>query len=65
VFDGIRNAAIDDRYAWFADFYDNFFNTDKFLGNRLSEEALRNAPHGMLWTHATSINEILLRFLAK
>jgi peroxiredoxin len=32
-----------DRYAWFTNFYKNFFNTDVFLGNRLSEEALRNA----------------------
>ncbi|MDQ0678947.1 non-heme chloroperoxidase [Arthrobacter pascens] len=134
VFDGIRTAATEDRYAWFNDFYDNFFNTDNFLGNRLSEAALRNAwnvasgsswyasfavvdswltdfrsdidtvtvpalivhgtddrilpidatgrefakrlpsaeyveiddaPHGMLWTHGTEINDILLRFLNK
>ncbi|WP_043444392.1 alpha/beta fold hydrolase [Arthrobacter sp. L77] len=134
VFDGIRSAAIEDRYAWFTNFYNDFFNTDNFLGNRLSEGALRNAwnvasgaswyasfavvdswltdfrgdvgkitvpalivhgtddrilpidstgreftkrlpsaeyveiedaPHGMLWTHATEINEILLRFLSK
>ncbi|WP_338403314.1 alpha/beta hydrolase [Arthrobacter bussei] len=133
VFDGIRSAAIEDRYAWFTNFYNDFFNTDTFLGNRLSEEALRNAwnvasgsswyasfavvdswltdfradiekitvptliahgtddrilpidatgreftkrlpaaeyveiegaPHGMLWTHGTEINEILLPFLA-
>ncbi|ASN18798.1 alpha/beta fold hydrolase [Arthrobacter sp. YN] len=43
VFDGIRNAAIEDRYAWFTNFYNDFFNTDNFLGNRLSEEALRNS----------------------
>ncbi|MDQ0769295.1 non-heme chloroperoxidase [Pseudarthrobacter defluvii] len=43
VFDGIRNAAIEDRYAWFAGFYEDFFNTDAFLGSRLSEEALRSA----------------------
>ncbi|MHA7210943.1 alpha/beta fold hydrolase [Arthrobacter sp. MDT1-65] len=43
VFDGIRSAAIEDRYAWFGNFYKDFFNTDEFLGNRLSEEALRNA----------------------
>ncbi|TKV28600.1 alpha/beta hydrolase [Arthrobacter sp. NamB2] len=43
VFDGIRTAATDDRYAWFTNFYNDFFNTDNFLGNRLSEEALRNA----------------------
>jgi peroxiredoxin len=23
------------------------------------------APHGMLWTHAAEVNEVLLRFLAK
>ena len=22
------------------------------------------APHGMLWTHAAEVNEVLLRFLA-
>ncbi|MCP2049427.1 UNVERIFIED_ORG: peroxiredoxin [Paenarthrobacter nicotinovorans] len=43
VFDGIRNAAIEDRYAWFTNFYKDFYNTDNFLGNRLSEEALRNS----------------------
>ncbi|MFJ4208858.1 alpha/beta fold hydrolase [Paenarthrobacter sp. NPDC089675] len=43
VFDGIREAAIEDRYAWFSNFYNDFFNTDNFLGNRLSEDALRNA----------------------
>lgn len=43
VFDGIRNAAIEDRYAWFSNFYNDFFNTDNFLGNRLSEDALRSA----------------------
>ena len=43
VFDSIRNAAIDDRYAWFADFYRDFFNTDTSLGSRVSEEALRSA----------------------
>ncbi|TQJ61449.1 peroxiredoxin [Arthrobacter sp. SLBN-83] len=43
VFDSIRNAALEDRYAWFASFYKDFFNTDTFLGSRLSEEALRSA----------------------
>lgn len=43
VFDGIRNAAIEDRYAWFENFFKDFYNTDDFLGNRLSEEALRNS----------------------
>ena len=123
-----------DRYAYFTEFYAGFYNTDEFLGTRLSEEALRNswnvaagsgavasaaapltwftdfrgdipkidvptlivhgtadnilpidatgrlfsrllpeaeyveiegAPHGLLWTHADEINEVLLRFLAR
>jgi len=134
VFDGIVAALIADRYAYFNDFYANFYNTDVYLGNRLSEAALRNswniaagsswfassacvhtwhtdfradipkidvpalivhgtadrilpidvtgrpfhqalpqadyveiegAPHGLLWTHASEVNEALLAFLAK
>ena len=26
---------------------------------------IEGAPHGMLWTHAAEINEVLLAFLAK
>ncbi|MFR9776753.1 alpha/beta fold hydrolase [Micromonospora sp. MS34] len=134
VFDGILAAVTNDRYAYFTDFYRNFYNTDENLGTRLSEEALRNswnvaagaswfassaavptwvtdfrgdiakvgvpslilhgtadnilpidatarpfhqllptadyveiegAPHGLLWTHADEVNEVLLAFLAK
>ncbi|GAA5195445.1 bromoperoxidase [Rugosimonospora acidiphila] len=43
VFDGIIAAATADRYAWFTQFYKNFYNTDENLGTRLSEEALRNS----------------------
>jgi non-heme chloroperoxidase len=43
VFDGILAAVTADRYAYFTEFYKNFYNTDEFLGNRLSEEALRNS----------------------
>ncbi|WP_448808234.1 alpha/beta fold hydrolase [Agromyces bauzanensis] len=134
VFDGIRQAATADRYAWFDDFYANFYNLDENLGTRIGEAAVRaswnvaagaswfassavvdswltdfradiekidvptlivhgtadrilpidatarefvkrlpgaeyveieGAPHGMLWTHADEINEVLLAFLAK
>lgn len=123
-----------DRYAYFTEFYAGFYNTDEFLGTRLSEEALQNswnvaagsgafasaaapltwftdfrgdipkidvptlivhgtadnilpidatgrpfsrllpdaeyveiegAPHGLLWTHADEINDVLLKFLAR
>jgi non-heme chloroperoxidase len=43
VFDGILAAVTADRYAYFTDFYKNFYNTDDTLGTRLSEEALRNS----------------------
>jgi non-heme chloroperoxidase len=43
VFDGILAAVTTDRYAYFTDFYRNFYNTDENLGTRLSEEALRNS----------------------
>jgi len=43
VFDDISAAVTADRYAYFTDFYKNFYNTDDTLGTRLSEEALRNS----------------------
>ncbi|MEV4624934.1 alpha/beta hydrolase [Micromonospora sp. NPDC049523] len=43
LFDGILAAVTADRYAYFTDFYKNFYNTDENLGTRLSEEALRNS----------------------
>ncbi len=133
VFDGLFAAVQADRYAFFTQFFEGFFNTDEFLGNRLSNEALEanqqlaynaspyasvwaqptwvtdfrsdieridvpalivhgtadnilpvdatgrrfakalpsaryveieGAPHGMLWTHAAEVNEVLLEFLA-
>jgi len=134
VFEEIKESVMNDRYAWFETFYHDFFNTDAFLGNRLSEAALHNAmntaadaswyassavidswltdfrkdicdikvpaliihgtgdrilpidstgrpfhnalpdaeyieiqdaPHGLIWTHANEVNQILLTFLAK
>ncbi|NQD90529.1 alpha/beta hydrolase [Paenarthrobacter sp. CM16] len=41
VFDGLASAVTADRYAFFTDFFKNFYNTDTFLGtDRLSQEAL-------------------------
>ncbi|WP_394940361.1 alpha/beta fold hydrolase [Psychromicrobium sp. YIM B11713] len=40
VFDGLFASAKADRYAFFSDFFKNFFNTEDYLGNRLSQEAL-------------------------
>ena len=41
VFDGIRKAVSADRYAFFTEFFKNFYNTDVFLGNRISEQAVQ------------------------
>jgi non-heme chloroperoxidase len=41
VFDGIRKAVAADRYAFFTGFFQNFYNTDVFLGKRVSEQAVQ------------------------
>jgi pimeloyl-ACP methyl ester carboxylesterase len=41
VFEGIQKAVTADRYAFFADFYKNFYNADQYLGKRISEQALQ------------------------
>jgi non-heme chloroperoxidase len=43
VFDGILATARKDRYAWFTQFYNDFYNLDENLGSRISEEAVRNS----------------------
>ncbi|WP_406636158.1 alpha/beta fold hydrolase [Pseudarthrobacter quantipunctorum] len=41
VFDGLKEAVTADRYAFFAEFFKNFYNSDTFLGtSRLSQEAV-------------------------
>ncbi|BCW07980.1 alpha/beta hydrolase [Arthrobacter sp. NtRootA1] len=41
VFDGLYEAAKADRYAFFTDFFKNFYNSDTFLGTeRLSQESV-------------------------
>jgi len=41
VFEGIRKAVAGDRYAFFTEFFKNFYNTDVFLGERVSEQAVQ------------------------
>ena len=41
VFDDIEAAARADRYAWFTQFYRDFYNLDENLGSRISEEVVR------------------------
>ena len=40
VFEGIKDAIVKDRYAYFGDFFDNFYNTDTFSPDRISDRAL-------------------------
>jgi len=55
VFDGIEKAVAADRYAFFTEFYKNFYNTDQNLGTRVSEEAIRNSWNvaAMAGSHAS------------
>ncbi|MFC8922166.1 alpha/beta fold hydrolase [Cellulosimicrobium sp. NPDC057127] len=41
VFDGIVESARTDRYAWFTQFYSDFYNLEENLGTRISEEVVR------------------------
>ena len=41
VFDGIQKAVAADRYAFFTGFFQNFYNTDVFLGKRVSEQVVQ------------------------
>jgi len=40
VFAAIEKAASADRYAFFTEFFKNFYNTDMYLGKRVSEQAV-------------------------
>ena len=39
IFEQIKAAIANDRYAWFQDFFDNFYNVDKLAPERISEQA--------------------------
>jgi non-heme chloroperoxidase len=41
VFEGIKKAIVADRYAFFTDFFKNFYNADLLLGKRVSEQAVQ------------------------
>ncbi|MET8730546.1 alpha/beta hydrolase [Streptomyces parvus] len=49
VFDGIAAAAKGDRYAWYTQFFADFYNLDDILGSRISQEAVTAS-----WNAATS-----------
>jgi non-heme chloroperoxidase len=41
LFEGIKKAVALDRYAFFTEFFKNFYNADVFLGKRVSEQAIQ------------------------
>ncbi len=43
VFDGIKEAVVADRPAYFKDFLDNFYNVDVLHGTRISDQAWQNS----------------------
>jgi pimeloyl-ACP methyl ester carboxylesterase len=53
VFAGIQKAVAADRYAFFTGFFQNFYNTDVFLGKRVSEQAVQAS-----WNIAASASAI-------
>jgi non-heme chloroperoxidase len=53
VFEGIQKAVAADRYAFFTEFFKNFFNTDQLLGKRISEQAVQAS-----WNVAASASAI-------
>lgn len=43
IFDSLAAAATADRYAFFTEFFKNFYNADLLLGKRVSEQAIQNS----------------------
>lgn len=41
VFEGIKKGIAADRYAFLTEFYKNFYNTDLYLGKRVSEQVVQ------------------------
>jgi len=53
VFDGIEKAVKADRYAFFTEFFKNFFNADVNLGKRVSEQVIQAC-----WNVASSASPV-------
>jgi non-heme chloroperoxidase len=43
VFDGIVKAVVTDRYAFFTEFFNNFYNMNLLLGKRVSQQAVQSS----------------------
>jgi non-heme chloroperoxidase len=54
VFEGIQKAVAADRYAFFTEFFKNFYNTDLLLGKRVSEQAVQASWNVAVGSSATA-----------
>ncbi len=54
VFQGIEKAIAADRYAFFTEFFKNFYNTDVTLGKRISEQAVQASWNVAVASSATA-----------
>jgi len=54
VFEGIQKAVAADRYAFFTEFFKNFYNTDVLLGKRVSEQAVQSSWNVAVGSSATA-----------
>src|SRR5881396_2009430 len=54
VFEGIQKAVAADRYAFFSEFFKNFYNTDVLLGKRISEQAVQASWNVAVGASATA-----------
>jgi pimeloyl-ACP methyl ester carboxylesterase len=54
VFEGIQKVVAADRYAFFTEFFKNFYNTDLLLGKRVSEQAVQSSWNVAVSSSATA-----------
>src|SRR5579863_4168525 len=54
VFTGIETAVKADRYAFFTEFFKNFYNTDVLMGKRVSEQAVQASWNVAVGSSATA-----------
>jgi non-heme chloroperoxidase len=54
VFDGLEKAITADRYAFFTEFFKNFYNTDVLLNKRVSEQAVQASWNVAAFSSATA-----------
>jgi non-heme chloroperoxidase len=66
VFEGIKETVFKDRYAWFKQFFDDFYNVDKLAPERISDQAWQAsfnvACTGSFWASYACVDTWLTDF---